>query len=218
MIKIIDITSNPISHIGKAAGLCWGANTEDLERNYKRGLDCLKSNHGRTFEYADVTLEISGYSARVIREVYTHCIGTSRLQESTRYVDCSDFDYYIPDTLKTTEQIEVYTDIMSQIKNAYGKLLELKVPKEDVANILPLGMHTKIVIKINLRALLHMFELRTCTRAYKEYRLLMEEIRQVLSDYDEEWNTLMKDFAKTKCEIVGYCEETYCCGRYKKRQ
>ena len=31
MIKLIDYKENPITHCGKVAGLCWGANTEDDE-------------------------------------------------------------------------------------------------------------------------------------------------------------------------------------------
>ena len=31
---------NPISMIGEEAGVCWGADTSDPEKNYKRGLDC----------------------------------------------------------------------------------------------------------------------------------------------------------------------------------
>ena len=33
---------NPISMIGEEAGVCWGADTSDPEKNYKRGLDCLE--------------------------------------------------------------------------------------------------------------------------------------------------------------------------------
>ena len=79
---------NPISMIGEEAGICWGADTSNPEKNYKRGLDCLESEHGRTFEFPDVYMILDGYSARVIREWYTHIGGSpTRLQASTRYID-----------------------------------------------------------------------------------------------------------------------------------
>lgn len=79
---------NPISMIGEEAGVCWGADTSDPEKNYKRGLDCLENEHGRTFEFPDVYMILDGYSARVIREWYTHIGGApTRLQASTRYID-----------------------------------------------------------------------------------------------------------------------------------
>ena len=40
---------NPITMIGFEAGICWGADTGDEKKNYRRGLDCLESGHGRTF-------------------------------------------------------------------------------------------------------------------------------------------------------------------------
>ena len=74
-------TKSPISLIGEEAGICWGANTADQMRNYKRGLECLTNEHGRTFEFPDVYMILDGYSARVIREWYTHIGGLpTRLQ------------------------------------------------------------------------------------------------------------------------------------------
>ena len=81
-------TKNPITMIGEEAGTCWGADTNDDVKNYKRGLDCLSNEHGRTIEYPDVYMILDGYSARVIREWYTHIGGSpTRLQASTRYID-----------------------------------------------------------------------------------------------------------------------------------
>ena len=68
----------PITMIGVEAGICWGANTSNDEKNYLRGIDCLESGHGRTFEFPDVFLTLEGYSARVIREWYTHIGGLPR--------------------------------------------------------------------------------------------------------------------------------------------
>ena len=33
----------PITMIGFEAGICWGADTADEKKNYRRGLDCLES-------------------------------------------------------------------------------------------------------------------------------------------------------------------------------
>jgi len=36
------------------AGVCYGTDVSDDEKNYKRGIDCLKSQHGRTWEFPTV--------------------------------------------------------------------------------------------------------------------------------------------------------------------
>lgn len=72
VIILNETTKNPITLIGERAGVCWGADTSDKEKNYKRGLNCLLSGHGRTLEYVNVEFVLDGYSARVIREWFTH--------------------------------------------------------------------------------------------------------------------------------------------------
>lgn len=72
VIITTDTCKDPISMIGRYAGFCWGADTENPEKNYNRGIGCINSEHGRTREFPDVYMIFDGYSARVIREWYTH--------------------------------------------------------------------------------------------------------------------------------------------------
>ena len=56
-VKILGhTTKKPITMIGEMAGICYGANVEDASKNYKRGLDCILSEHGRTLEFPKVYL------------------------------------------------------------------------------------------------------------------------------------------------------------------
>lgn len=208
MIKVLNSTRNPIQFIGKVAGCCYGSKDEP-QANYKRGLKCIKDGHGRVMEFVDVTLEIDEVSARMIRELGRHVIGTSYLQASTRYITYDNFDYYVPENLKDDKE---YHRTMQNILSSYQSLVEKGIPKEDVANLLPLGMNTKIVLKINYRALLHMAEVRMCERAYIEFRDFMKELIKTISGIDEEWAELMT-FMKPKCKT---CTEKENCPRLKK--
>ena len=219
MIEVLEYTKNPLNTIGVAAGACWNSSREDVDKNIKRAIECIENNHGRVLEYVDVTLIISERSARVIREWYTHKIGTTNVHESTRYVNCKNFEYFTPNKIKNNEEAKkIYDNVMKNIAESYQQLLDLKIPREDVANILPLGMNTKIVTKINLRALIHMFEIRTCTRAYHEYRDLMKELKDTLATLDGEWKYICDNFLKTKCEKTGCCDEKYTCGRFPQKE
>jgi len=217
MITIIqDTTKNPITLMGQRAGVCWGADITDDAKNYARGLDCLKSGHGRVMEYVNVEMIIDGYSARVIREWYTHLGGApTRLQASTRYINYKDFSYVMPPKIAGNEEAKKkYTEVMDSIAEACSWLeTECGMPREDAAMLLPLGMTTKIVDKRNIRNLIDMSHQRLCTRAYWEYRNLMKDIMEALSNYSEEWKYLVDNYFKPKCEVVGYCTEKKCCGR-----
>lgn len=160
---------NPITLAGEMVGPCYGSDTSDPKKNYKRGLNCIRSGHGRVMEYMEAWFVLEGYSARVIRELYTHVGGLpTRTQASTRYIDGSDFEYIIPPSIKANNDVyNEYIDCMRHIQEIYKFLVQFyNVPVEDVANLLPLGMTTTVSIRMNARTLMNMSEQRLCNRAY----------------------------------------------------
>ena len=188
----------------------------NVEKNYKRGMDCLVSGHGRTWEYPQVYMVLEGYSARVIRELYTHIGGgPTRLQASTRYINYQKgFPYVTPPVIEhNAEAKEIYESAMQEITTAMQKLEALNMPREDVAMLLPLGMESKVVLRTNLRNLIDMAHQRLCTRAYWEFRQLMRDLMQGLSEYSEEWKYLVDTYFVPKCEVCGFCTEKKSCGR-----
>lgn len=211
-----ETTIDPISLIGREAGVCWGGNITDPKKNYERGLDCLVSGHGRTWEYPQVYMVLDGYSARMIREFYTHIGGgPTRLQASTRYINYQKgFPYVTAPTIKANAEAEkVYSDTMDQILLGMQKLEEMGIPREDIGMMLPLAMETKVVVRTNLRNLIDMSHQRMCTRAYWEYRNMMRDLCNALSEYSEEWKYLTEKYFMPKCELSGFCTEKKCCGR-----
>jgi thymidylate synthase (FAD) len=211
LIQVIDYTRKPLTLIGTCAKECWGSNPKNL---VKVAEECIASQHGRVLEFPDVTIVIDGYSARAIRELYTHVIGTTRLQSSTRYINYNNLEYFIPPSIDDERKLREYNDVMSTIKEGYYELEQLGVPKEDIANILPLGMESRIVLKINARAILHLAEMRLCARAYHEIRKMLKEILETIKALDEEWAIII-GLAKPRCEVHGYCPEKFSCGKVK---
>lgn len=214
-------TKHPITMIGEEAGTCWGADTSDSGKNYKRGLECLSNEHGRTAEYPDVYMILDGYSARVIREWYTHIGGSpTRLQASTRYIDYEHgFNFVVPPTIQNNPQaLNIYTRIMADIADGLKELNELGIPREDSALGLPLGMTTRIVCKHNARNLMDMSHQRMCNRAYHEYRKLFNDLCDALRDYSEEWQYIVDHYFMPKCKYMGFCKEKYTCGLMPRRE
>ena len=209
-------TKNPLEMIGKEAGVCWGADVFDVEKNIKRGKDCVLSEHGRTWEFPQVYMILDDYSARVIREFYTHIGGSpTRTQASTRYIDYeSGFEYVIPPTIKRNPVAEsYYKQTMDLIMDNLRVLEAEGIPKEDCAMLLPLGMTTKVVCRTNFRNLVDMSRQRMCTRAYWEFRLLFNDIYKALSDYSPEWKWLVETCFMPKCKAAGFCKEKKSCGK-----
>ena len=213
-------TRNPISLMGERAGVCWGSDITNPEKNYKRGLDCLESGHGRVLEFVNIEMVLDGYSARVIREWYTHLGGSpTRLQASTRYIDYENFDYILPPSVAKDENARaVYEDTMKTISEATKKLeQECGIPREDAAMLLPLGMSTKIIDRRNVRNMIDMSHQRLCTRTYWEYRALMHDVMAALSAISPEWEEIVSKYFVPKCELTGFCPEKKSCGRRPKK-
>lgn len=227
-----ETTKRPVSLIGKEAGVCWGGDIEDPARNYKRGMDCIVSGHGRTMEYPQIYMVIDGYSARVIRELYTHIAGgPTRLQASTRYINYEQGYAYVtpPAIAGNPEAVKIYTEAQEAIQQSLRQLEALGVPREDSAMLLPLAMETRVVLRTNLRNLIDMSHQRLCSRAYWEFRALMKDMVEALTAYGadapavddqtvpaNEWAALAPYFVP-KCELTGFCEEKKSCGRRPKR-
>lgn len=209
VIVLTETTDIPITLIGELSGICYGADTKNHDRNYKRGLDCIKKNHGRTLEFPQVYLKITGYSARVVREFGRHTGGLpSYLQASTRYINYENFDFIIPPNIPETAKT-IYQSAIQQTKDNMKALSEQGVPKEDIAMLLPLGMTTNLVWRGNLRVLVDMSRQRLCTRAYWEFRQLFKDIMDSLAFYSDEWKIIVEELKlfKPKCQVLGYCPE-----------
>lgn len=212
-------TKNPITLIGEEAGICYGADTSNQEKNYNRGLDCLKSNHGRTLEFPSIYVVVDEYSAKMVRELYTHIGGApTRLQSSTRYIKYGDYKYVTPPSIEKSEEANaIYKVVNETIANGIKRLRDLGVPNEDATMLLPLCMETKVVCKYNPRTLIDMSHQRECTRAYWEFRNFMKELSEKLSEYSEEWKLIVDNYFEPKCELLGYCPEKFSCGRYPQK-
>lgn len=212
---------NPITLAGKMVGPCYGSDTSDDEKNYKRGKNCILDNHGRVFEYMTVWFTLDGYSAKTMREFYTHIGGApTRTQASTRYISYKGFDYVIPPSIQRNDKaFKKYIDCMENIAQTTKELQEeYGIKAEDANMVLPLGMTTVVSCHFNVRTLIEMSHQRLCNRAYWEFRELMKDIMDALYDYSEEWGYLVDTFFKPKCDVYGYCTEKFGCGKYPKRE
>lgn len=223
-ITILDeTTKNPITLAGLMSGVAYGSDITSDAKNYKRGLECITSNHGRVLEFPQVFMELEDYSIKAVREMMRHVgDGLSVVQESTRYVKFTEknFSYVTPPKIAANEDaLKLYQDTMTTIGENYLALIdEYKIPKEDASALLPLNLTTRLSMRKNARDLQNMYAVRSCSRAYHEMRDMMDDLDAALRSYSEEWNTLCDIIFKTKCEAAGYCTEAFGCGRYPKQE
>ena len=102
---------------------------------------------------------------------------------------------------------------MGKISEFYTLLTESGIPAEDARFVLPNATSSSMVVSLNLRELIHIANLRLCTRAQDEIRLLVRLMCKELIN-EEPW---LKPYLVPKCERLGYCDEDKSCGRMATR-
>jgi len=133
----------------------------------------MSSGHFSTLEHASYTFAVDGVSRALTHQLVRHRLASFN-QQSQRYVKFIDgLNVITPESISgDAERQKVFDEAIEAGLAAYEKLIEAGVPAEDARYLLPNAAETKIVITMNVRELLHFFEMRCCNRAQWEIREL----------------------------------------------
>lgn len=186
-VELLYHTPDPERAIATAARLCYapvGASelmeTMPEERVYKVLSTIMESGHFSTLEHASYTFAVEGVSRALTHQLVRHRLASYN-QQSQRYVRFKDgVPTVTPHTIQENPQAqEVFDRAIRQCEEAYDQLIAAGIPAEDARYLLPNAAETKIVITMNVRELLHFFEVRCCNRAQWEIRELAHRMLEL---------------------------------------
>lgn len=120
--------------------------------------------------------------------------------EISRRYTTVDLEFYVPNTFRkqsesnrqastdeiienNTEAFTVYKEVVDKSFEAYEKLLELGVCKEQARGVLPQNLMTTFWATANLRNILHFIELRDDEHAQKEIREYAQAMKELIKPY-----------------------------------
>lgn len=222
-VKLISKPNNLLKTIYTACRTCYSADTpiniydtaDDEEKMLKLISRVISSGHYSTIEHIQISFAISNVSRACTHQLVRHR-HMSFSQKSQRYVkEKGQFNYIIPPTIeKNPELKEKFEQFMSDISNKYQEFVEAGIPAEDARFVLPNATASSMVASLNLREMIHLANLRLCSRAQYEIRTLVKMMCDELSK-QEPW---LKDYLVPKCVRLGFCDEDKCCGRMPKRE
>ena len=186
-VELLYHTPDPERAIATAARLCYapvGAaelmETMPPERVESVLATIMGSGHFSTLEHASYTFAIDGVSRALTHQLVRHRIASFN-QQSQRYVRFADgLDVIKPGTVAADEEASrAFDEAVEAALAAYRRLLDAGIPAEDARYLLPNAAETKIVVTMNVRELLHFFELRCCNRAQWEIRELAHRMLEL---------------------------------------
>lgn len=218
VVNLISKPDNMLKTIYTAARTCYSADspfniynsTDDEEKMLKLIERVIGSGHYSVIEHIQVTFAISNVSRACTHQLVRHR-HMSFSQKSQRYVkEKGQFDYVIPPTIMRNEELKSkFEAFMAEISEKYLEFTEAGIPAEDARAILPNAAASSIVTSLNLRELIHLANLRLCTRAQYEIRTMVKMMCDELIK-EEPW---LSKYLVPKCERLGYCDEDKSCGR-----
>ena len=218
VVKLISKPENILKTVYTACRTCYSAmspvdmyeNDADEEKMLKLIRNVVASGHHSTIEHIQVSFAISNVSRACTHQLVRHRL-MSFSQKSQRYVqEKGQFDYLIPPTIeKNPELKEKFISFMGEISDKYQEFVNAGIPAEDARAVLPNAAASSMVASLNLREMIHLAQLRLCTRAQYEIRMLVKGMCDELTK-QEPW---LKEYLVPKCEFFGFCDEHKSCGR-----
>ena len=179
-VRLLSHTPDPERAVAVAARLCYapvGA-AELMEHMSDEAVrrvlyTIMTSGHLSALEHASYTFAIDGVSRALTHQLVRHRLASYN-QQSQRYVSYTEDPAFVvpPDVNADPARREAFLAACGEAFLAYRALIDSGVAAEDARYLLPNAMETKIVVTMNVRELLHFFELRCCKRAQWEIRAL----------------------------------------------
>jgi thymidylate synthase (FAD) len=178
----------------------------------------IEKGHESVLEHSAMTVQFDNVSRGFTHELVRHRL-MAITQESTRYVDESDFNVVVPphqDIEKPVAFLENYAgpveDVPTSFKTAmyfaqdtYRELRKAGWPAQDARQILPIAIKSQIVCTTNFREWRHILKMRTAQNAHWEVRRVMI---QLLADVRQRipivFDDIAPDFTKKEAEDWGW--------------
>lgn len=195
---------------GEFAAVCYNTNTKYAE---KVGEKCLESGHLSGSRHLYMIFEIKNVPRSAVDQLVRHTQGFVTNVQSLRYCNKDgkislyaapeiEKDCYLTKTLQDFECIAQanYDFIQMNLKN--GNYTNEQA-NEIARTVIPIGVATECNVAVNLECLIHLANVRLCTRAELPIRTIVKEmVRQVV-----EVEPRYKPFLVPNCKKLGYCPE-----------
>lgn len=198
---------NPLQLIELAGRTAYQSQDRITETSSTRFVDMIrKRGHESVLEHSAMSVRFENLSRGFTHELVRHRIA-SYTQESTRYVDESDFHVVIPPDKEADEKlVELTLPNGQRIKVSFREWMELNEQiykglrkagwvAQDARQVLPIGIKAQIVITANFREWRHIFKLRCAKNAHWEIRSVMIKL---LKDVQQRIPIVFDDFQITE--------------------
>jgi len=194
---------NPLQLIELAGRTSYQSRDKINDESATKFVEMLrKRGHESVIEHSCMTVEFNNVCRGFTHELVRHRLA-AYTQESTRYVDESDFLVVIPPDKNPEEKLVLlnfpdgrnmkvsFQEWMDLNEQMYRGLRKADWVSQDARQVLPIGIKAQIVITANFREWRHIFRLRCSSAAHWEIRRVMVNL---LKDIQKRVPIIFADF------------------------
>lgn len=202
---------------GRFASVCYDT---PKEKAFQVGVGCLKSGHFSGSRHLYFVFDLENIPRFVIDQLVRHEVGVVKNVQSLRYVNKKDsFSVYVaPEVYKNLNARDDFRRAEEYLRITYNLGLkhlaqplaeddlvveDLKRRQEIYRSLVPIGISSSCSFACNLEALIHICNLRLCTRAEHPMRVLVKKMREEVVKAEPLYATLLAP----QCVKLGYCPE-----------
>lgn len=195
---------------GEFAAICYNTPKEKAEAV---GMHCLKSGHFSGSRHLHFIFELENVPRSAVDQLVRHNIGFVTNVQSLRYCnkDGKVSIYTAPELLDNPYMMKTIQDQENIVNAQYNYIqshLEDSNIKGEKANeiartILPIGISTSCNIAVNIECLIHLANVRLCTRAELPIRTIVKQMVDQVVEVEPRYKPLLV----RQCKKLGYCPE-----------
>lgn len=199
-----------IERHGSFSAVCYNTPKEKAE---VVGKHCLQSGHFSGSRHLYMVFEIKNVPRSAVDQLVRHTQGFVTNVQSLRYCNKDgkislyaapeiEKDIYLTQSLHNYEaQAQAYYDyFQSNLKNnGYTN----EQANEIARTTIPIGVATECNIAVNLECLMHLANVRLCTRAELPIRTIVKEMVKQVVEVEPRY----KPYLVSQCKKLGYCPE-----------
>lgn len=202
---------NFIKKHGEFAAICYDTPKEKADAV---GLHCLNSGHFSGSRHLHFVFELENVPRSAVDQLVRHNIGFVTNVQSLRYCnkDGKVSIYVAPELFQNEYMVKAIQD-QENIVNAQYNYIQTYLEDAGITGekaneiarmILPIGISTSCNIAVNIECLIHLANVRLCTRAELPIRNIVKKMVDQVISVEPRY----KPYLVPQCKKLGYCPES----------
>jgi thymidylate synthase (FAD) len=165
--------------------------------------------HSKLLEHFNYTFKVNNFSLIVLKHYTRHRMQSLATAPLVKMTNSNKF--IMPETISAVPELKAdFEKCIKENRKIYNKLLSENINPYLLVYVAPHATAIDFVTTVNARELLHLSNLRTCTRAQWQIRYLVTDMLKLVKKTDPK----MFECFGPSCYTYGVCPEgRMCCGK-----